>query len=123
MFEKPILFLATSRQAESKIFYEKKMGLNFVSSDPYALVFNTGEIELRIQVVDSVVATPYTSVGWSVNDIEKSIEKMTGNGVNFESYENLDQDKNKIWHSPGGAKIVWFKDPDSNILSLTEHHR
>lgn len=122
MFDKPIIFLATSNQAESKIFYESKIGLNFLSSDPYALVFNVGELELRIQVVNSVVATPYTSLGWSINNLEKTIEKLSSNGVKFESYENIEQDKHNIWHSPSGAKIAWFKDPDNNILSLTEHH-
>ncbi len=123
MFDKPILFLATSNQAESKIFYENKIGLNFVSSDPYALVFNVGKSELRIQVVKSVIAIPYTSLGWSVNNLEKTIEKLTSNGVKFEAYENLEQDKHKIWHSPSGAKIAWLKDPDNNILSLTEYHK
>lgn len=121
MFDNPILFLATSNQEESKIFYENKIGLNFVSSDPYALVFNIGKIELRIQVVNSVVSTPYTTLGWSVNNLEKTIEKLNSKGVKFESYENLEQDKHNIWHSPSGAKIAWFKDPDNNILSLTEH--
>ncbi|KAG1682723.1 hypothetical protein GQR58_010518 [Nymphon striatum] len=123
MFDKPILFLATSNQSASRIFYESKIGLNFVSSDPYALVFNVGEFELRIQVVKSVIAIPYTSLGWSVNNLEKTIEKLSSNGVEFELYENLEQDKHKIWHSPSGAKIAWFKDPDKNILSLTEYQK
>ena len=42
--------------------------------------------------------------------------------MKFESYENLEQDKHNIWHSPSGAKIAWFKDPDNNILSLTEYY-
>lgn len=121
MFDKPILFLATSNHSASKVFYESKIGLDFVSRDPYALVFSVGEIELRIQVVNSVIAAPYTSLGWSVNDLEKTIEKLSSNGVNFESYEHLEQDKHNIWHSPSGAKIAWFKDPDNNILSLTEY--
>jgi hypothetical protein len=25
-----------------------------------------------------------------------------------------------IWAAPGGAKVAWFKDPDGNLLSLTE---
>ena len=48
MFDKPILFLATSNQVEARIFYQQKIGLSFVSIDPYALVFNVGEFELRI---------------------------------------------------------------------------
>ncbi len=121
MFNQPVLFLATSSPAKSKIFYEDKIGLNFVSSDPYALVFDVGESELRIQIVNSVIDTPYTSLGWIVNDLIECIKRLTSNGLQFELYENLDQDEYKIWHSPSGAKIAWFKDPDNNLLSLTEH--
>ena len=121
MFNQPVLFLATSSPAKSKIFYEDKIGLNFVSSDPYALVFDVGESELRIQIVNSVIDTPYTSLGWIVNDLIECIKRLTSNGLQFELYENLEQDEYKIWHSPSGAKIAWFKDPDNNLLSLTEH--
>jgi predicted enzyme related to lactoylglutathione lyase len=32
----------------------------------------------------------------------------------------MDQDANGIWKSPSGAKVAWFKDPDGNILSITQ---
>ncbi len=25
-----------------------------------------------------------------------------------------------IWRSPSGARVAWFKDPDGNLLSVTE---
>ena len=121
MLNKPMLFLATSNPEKSRTFYENKLGLKFVSKDPYALVFDVGESELRIQVVGSVISGLYTSLGWKVNDLRKTIKELTSNGVQFESYENLEQDNYKIWQSPGGSKIAWFKDPDNNIPSLTEH--
>lgn len=121
MLNKPILFLATSNPEKSRTFYENKLGLKFVAEDPYALVFDVGESELRIQVVGSVISGLYTSLGWKVNDLRKTINELTSNGVQFELYENLEQDNYKIWQSPGGSKIAWFKDPDNNILSLTEH--
>ncbi len=31
------------------------------------------------------------------------------------------QDELGIWTAPSGAKVAWFKDPDGNILSLSEH--
>jgi len=31
----------------------------------------------------------------------------------------LPQDTDKIWTTPGG-RIAWFRDPDGNVLSLTE---
>ena len=30
------------------------------------------------------------------------------------------QDELNIWTAPGGTKVAWFKDPDGNILSLTQ---
>jgi hypothetical protein len=32
-----------------------------------------------------------------------------------------DQDERGIWTAPGGAKVAWFKDPDGNTLSVSEH--
>ena len=26
-----------------------------------------------------------------------------------------------LWTSPTGARVAWFKDPDGNILSISEH--
>jgi hypothetical protein len=41
--------------------------------------------------------------------------------VVFERYEWMKQDERGIWTSPTGARVAWFKDPDGNILSLSEH--
>jgi predicted enzyme related to lactoylglutathione lyase len=32
----------------------------------------------------------------------------------------MPQDAFAIWTSAGGSSIVWFKDPDGNLLSLTQ---
>jgi hypothetical protein len=33
----------------------------------------------------------------------------------------VDHDELGIWTSPTGARDAWFKDPDGNILSISEH--
>jgi len=38
----------------------------------------------------------------------------------MERYKFLEQDEHGVWTSPSGAKIAWMKDPDGNLLSLTE---
>jgi hypothetical protein len=35
-------------------------------------------------------------------------------------YEGLDQDDHGVWTTPNGDLVAWFKDPDSNVLSLTQ---
>jgi hypothetical protein len=42
-------------------------------------------------------------------------------GVRFERYDFMKQDAQGIWTTPTGAKVAWFKDPDGNLLSISEH--
>jgi len=32
----------------------------------------------------------------------------------------MEQDTRGIWTSPSGARVAWFRDPDGNVLSLTQ---
>jgi hypothetical protein len=41
-------------------------------------------------------------------------------GVSFERYPWMDQDELGVWKSPDGS-VAWFKDPDGNILSVSQH--
>jgi hypothetical protein len=49
------------------------------------------------------------------------VKELAEAGVRFERYPQMKQDELGIWTAPGGAKVAWFKDPDGNILSLSEH--
>ena len=118
-----VSFLATSNSSKSKIFFEKALGLNFVEETNFALVFSTGNGQLRIQKIQQLSASPYTSMGWQVDDIGKVVTELTQRGVIFDQHEGLEQDSRGIWNSPSGAQIAWFKDPDGNTLSLTQQER
>jgi catechol 2,3-dioxygenase-like lactoylglutathione lyase family enzyme len=116
----PVLFLATANAERSRAFYQGALGLAFVADEPYALVFRVGHSMLRIQKVEHVVKAPYTSLGWAVQDIRSTVADLSKAGVVFRRYDGLDQDDQGIWHSPGGAFVAWFQDPDGNTLSLTQ---
>ena len=53
--------------------------------------------------------------------IENAVTELTAKGVIFERYDRLSQDSSAIWSSPSGAKIAWLKDPDGNLISLTQY--
>jgi len=42
-------------------------------------------------------------------------------GVTFERFDGMAQNRDGIWDAPSGGRIAWFKDPDGNLLSLTQH--
>lgn len=115
-----VTFVATSRPDSAKSFYEKTLGLRLVTDDGFAIVFDANGVMLRVQKVQEHTPPNYTVLGWDVADIHASVNELLGRGVRCERYQWFEQDESGIWTSPSGAKIAWFKDPDGNILSLTQ---
>lgn len=120
LLDKPVSFLASCNPDQSRKFYEDVLKLKCLSVDPYALVFDCVRTTLRIQIVDNVPYVAYTVLGWEVDDIEQCVKRLSSDGVKFETFEGLVQNDLEIWSSPSGVSVAWFKDPDGNILSLTQ---
>ena len=120
---KLISFAATTKPAEAKAFYGDTLGLSLVDDGPFALVFDANGTMLRVQKVREISAAAYTALGWEVGDIRLTIQQLSKKGVRFERYDGLPQDELGVWTTPDGSKVAWFKDPDGNILSLTEFRK
>ena len=120
----PIAFIPTRDPDVAREFYERKLGLQFESEDNFALVFRVGKatgLMLRIVNTPEFQPAPYTIFGWQVDDIVASVKKLIASGVEPLRYGFFEQDELGIWSSPSGAKVAWFKDPDGNTLSLSQH--
>jgi catechol 2,3-dioxygenase-like lactoylglutathione lyase family enzyme len=100
--------------------YGDVLGLRLVSDEPSALVFDSGGMTLRVQKVATVTPSPYTVLGWSVPDIGATMERLRAGGVRFESLGMPGQDESGVWSAGDGTRVAWFKDPDGNLLSLTQ---
>jgi catechol 2,3-dioxygenase-like lactoylglutathione lyase family enzyme len=118
---KLIGFVPTKDSARSREFYEGKLGFKFVSDDQYALVMQAGESMIRIAKAGKFTPAQYTVMGWEVTDIEAMVKWLNGRGVTFEKYPFVQDLERGIWTTPNGDKIAWFKDPDGNVLSLSQH--
>lgn len=106
----------------AKSFYRDTLGLRLISEEPpFALVFDANGIMLRLGMGKQLPPASGTVLGWQVPDIESIVRTLGAAGVQFERYEFLKQDDLGIWTSPTGAKVAWFKDPDGNLLSVSEH--
>lgn len=114
-------FAATADAPRAKTFYEGTLGLRLLSDDQFALAFDSNGTQLRIQKVEVVHPPSFTVLGWQVADIGSMVVALSGAGVTFERYPFMQQDAAGIWTAPGGTQVAWFKDPDGNLLSLTEH--
>lgn len=115
-----VALVATSKADDARSFYEEILGLRLVTDDAFAIVFDANGVMLRVQKVQEHTPPPYTVLGWDVADIHASVEELLERSISCDLYEGLVQDELGIWFSPSGARIAWFKDPDGNILSLTQ---
>ena len=113
-------FVPTTKPKKAKSFYNDTLGLKLLSEDNYALEFDANGTLLRVAIVPKLTPHPFTILGWNVDDIVSVIKQLNRKKVFFERYDFLKQDDLGIWTSPNGSKVAWFKDPDGNILSLTE---
>ena len=113
-------FIPTIMPEKAKAFYQDILGLKLLSEDKYAMEFDANGVLLRVTTVPVLKPHEFTVLGWNVPDITSLISLMNSKGIFFEKYKFLQQDDLGIWTAPGGAKVAWFKDPDGNLLSLTE---
>ena len=118
---KPTQFLATSDAESARNFYEQKLGLILTADEPYALVYQLAASELRLSKVPNHTPLPFTVLDWQVPNIDQAQRTLAAKGVEFQIFEGMGQDDKGIWASPdGSARILWFKDPDGNVLSVSE---
>jgi catechol 2,3-dioxygenase-like lactoylglutathione lyase family enzyme len=116
-----VAFAPTRDFKKARSFYEGELGLRFVSEDSFAVVVQGHGIKVRITKVPEFKPQQFTILGWEVSNIEKVVSGLQARGVRFERYGLPGQDEHGIWTAPNGDKVAWFKDPDGNILSVSEH--
>jgi len=115
-------FIPTVDPGKAKEFYMNVLGLTLLSEDRYGMEFYANGTLLRVNTVNKLSPQPFTVLGWEVENLLSVIGLLNRVGVIFEIYNYLEQDEFGIWTAPGGTKVAWFKDPDGNLLSLTENN-
>jgi catechol 2,3-dioxygenase-like lactoylglutathione lyase family enzyme len=117
---KLIGFVMTTDYDAARTFYEGKLGLEFVAQDQFALVLRSGGQMIRISK-STFTPAQGTVLGWEVDDIEAIVRWLQGRGVITEKYSFVADQELGIWAAPSGDKVAWFKDPDGNVLSVSQH--
>lgn len=116
-----VAFVPIQDAEKARAFYEGVLGLRFVKDDGFALVFDANGIMIRAARMKEFTPAQFTVLGWQVSKIEEVARGLAKHGVKFEIFGFFKQDALGIWTAPTGDKVAWFKDPDGNILSVSEH--
>ena len=118
---KPAIVICTRDRERATAFYRDMLGLTLAHEDGLAAVFNTGGVTLRVSTVADFTTHDHTILGFRVPDVAATVRALRDKGVAFSILEGLPQDELGILTVPGGgAHVAWFKDPDGNVLSVTD---
>lgn len=118
--QKIVAFVPTADATKARLFYESALGLRVISEDSFALVLDANGTMLRVTNVQNFKPQQFTILGWNVTNIDEAVSELNQRGIRFEKYGMAGQDERGIWKSPSGARVAWFKDPDGNVLGLTQ---
>ncbi len=113
----PVTDLARARQ-----FYENVLGLEILEEVLQGVAYKVGEHSQLYIYPRAASKADHTLAGFRVDDIEKTVDDLAARGVSFEhyDYETLKTDARGIATTPP-VKAAWFRDPDGNIIGITEH--
>ncbi len=113
-------FVGTAKPDKARAFYGESLCLTLLADEPFALVFRTGNGTLLVSKVENCMPAPYTVRGWRVLDIDAEIDSLSARGIAFERFDGLPQDARGTMNFGDGTRVAWFRDPDGNLLSLTQ---
>jgi catechol 2,3-dioxygenase-like lactoylglutathione lyase family enzyme len=109
--------VAVSDLQRARRFYGETLGLELLSEDDSVLKFRTGATALVVYRSEFAGTNRANAVVWGVGeDLEPIVKVLNSKEVLFEHYPGMDYADGI--HSAGAFKMVWFKDPDGNILHL-----
>ena len=115
-----VAFMATSKPEAARAFFEGVLGLTFIGEHEHLVMFQSGAAQLMLQKA-SVVTPPHgAALGCHVKDLRGTMNALLDRGVTFERFEGMDQDAFGVWSPAPGTGVAWFKDPDGNLLSLSQ---
>jgi catechol 2,3-dioxygenase-like lactoylglutathione lyase family enzyme len=70
---------------------------------------------------DHAGASPATLAGWTVDDLNETMDELRSRGVSFEQYDQpgIKTDERGVFDG-GDFRAAWIKDPDGNTMAITQ---
>lgn len=112
--------VAVSDLARARTFYGETLGLELddEGSEEGVLVYRTGATKLVVYQSEYAGSNRANAVVWGVgDDIDAIVAALEAKGADFAHYPDIGTLNGNV-HEVEGAKLVWLKDPDGNLLHL-----
>ena len=106
---------------KAKSFYTDTLGLKISKEEPEGIDFECGGGTILGVYPSSFAGTAQNTVaGWETDDLDAEVADLKGRGVTFEEYDMPGLKTENGIAKVGSFRGAWFKDPDGNILVVTE---
>jgi catechol 2,3-dioxygenase-like lactoylglutathione lyase family enzyme len=114
--------VAVTSLKRARPFYEETLGLQPADdsqSQHGVMGFKAGGATVLIYESEFAGGNKATVLTWALGDsFDDEVKALQAKGVAFETYDMPGMEKDGPVHRMGEMKVVWFKDPDGNILSV-----
>lgn len=111
--------VAVTDMGRARKFYGETLGLDVENVTDDVATFRTGNTSLVVYKSEFAGSNKANAAVWGVGDeIDAITEDLKSKGVAFEHYEMDGVAMEGDIHVAGDFRMVWFKDPDGNILHL-----
>jgi catechol 2,3-dioxygenase-like lactoylglutathione lyase family enzyme len=119
--KEPYATIPVSDIARAKQFYGETLGFAAERDTEGGVMYRAGAGRFFVYP-SGFRAGGHTQLSWVVTDIKAEVRELKARGVQFEQYDNIPgltmvdsvvQSGPEVW-------TAWFKDPDGNLLGLTQ---
>ncbi|MCE4267733.1 MULTISPECIES: VOC family protein [Rhodococcus] len=102
----------------AKKFYGETLGLKVTDEEMGIIRLHlAGGTEILVYPKPNHEPASYTILNFLVDDIDSTVDELTGYGVEFVKYDGFPQEENGIMRG-NGPDIAWFTDPAGNVISV-----
>lgn len=113
----------TAHIERAERFYTQVLGIQLRRRSNGNLVYDVNGSDLTIGAVASTHPSEHTVIGFAVDDLDAEMAELASRGIAWERFEGLHHDERGVVISPDGDRVVWFRDPDCNAISIVEFSR
>jgi catechol 2,3-dioxygenase-like lactoylglutathione lyase family enzyme len=106
----------------ARSFYVEKLGLPHrgMTWDGNDLFGIDGGLMLQLMPIKDGMHSSHTALSFEVSDIERTVEEMEANGVEFRDYDLPDLKTEHHICTTDADRCAWFMDSENNVLCVHE---
>jgi catechol 2,3-dioxygenase-like lactoylglutathione lyase family enzyme len=113
-------YIPVTNVARARKFYEGTLGLQPKAEYAGGVIYECGGAQAFMYPTPNAGTSKASQAFWQVKDVEAEVADLKKRGVKFEEYDMPGITMKDSIATGGGAKTAWFKDPDGNILAISQ---